>query len=73
MIDGRLGDRGRAVARSVPPLAAIAAVVVLLFALTTERYFQSRWPLSVTAAIIGLGLVAGRLAQVAGRHTLHRS
>ena len=64
---------GQAVRRSVQTVAAIAALVVLIYALSTDQYFLPRWPLSVTAVLLGLGLVADQLPQLLSRQELQSS
>ena len=63
----------RDVENSLRALAAVAAMAILVYALIHEQYFQSRWPLSVPAALLGLGLAVGRLAQVLRRRAMQRS
>jgi signal transduction histidine kinase len=59
--------RGRRVGASANALAALAGVVVVAYALASDRYLRPQWPLWITASILGLGFLAGRLAQLTGR------
>ena len=62
----------QAVHRFAQPVAAIAALLVLIYALS-HLHGSPRGPLLATAALLGLGLVVARLAQLAGNQTLSRS
>ena len=53
--------------RSAQTVAAIVGLGVLAVALPSEPYYAPRWPLLIPAVILGLGLVAGPLVQLAGR------
>jgi signal transduction histidine kinase len=57
----------QAVQRAAHTVAALAALVVLIDALSTVQHLSPRWPLTVTIVILGLGLAASRLTQLAGR------
>ena len=59
--------------RLVPPVAAVAALGVLIDGLATAPPYTPRWPLTVSIVILGLGLAAGRLAQLAGRPPVQRA
>jgi signal transduction histidine kinase len=63
---------GRRVGSSANAVAALAAVVVVAYALSSDRYLRPQWPLWSTAAILGLGFLAGRLAQLTGREAAQR-
>jgi signal transduction histidine kinase len=60
---------GQAVRRLVPPVAAVAALVILLLTLASApaSSIQPGWPLWSMAALLGLGLIAGPLAQIVSR------
>jgi signal transduction histidine kinase len=63
-----LADRidGRWVLRSAQPMTALVSLGILIYALTTARWWAPRWPLTVSPALLGFGLAGGRLAQLAG-------
>jgi signal transduction histidine kinase len=58
---------------SAQTVAAVAALLVFIFALSTDRYVWPRWPLTLTAVFLALGLIAGRLAQLADVKAITRS
>ncbi len=62
----QLGRRGRAVDRYAEPVAAAAALLVLIWALSDG--FWPTWPLGTIAVLLGLGL----LARLAGGQAVHR-
>ena len=57
---------GQVVQRSAQSVAAVAALVILTWGLSIA-YLSPRWPLAVIAVLLGLGLVAGPLAQLVSR------
>ena len=69
----RTERRGQGLSRFVQSVAGVAALGVLIDALAKAPDFSLRWPLTVTIAILGSGLAAGRLAQLAGRPLVQRS
>jgi signal transduction histidine kinase len=64
---------GQTADRSAQTVAEVAALVVFIYAFSTDQYFTPRWPLTVTAVLLGLGLAAARLAQLAGSQAVQRS
>jgi signal transduction histidine kinase len=64
---------GRRVGSSANAVAALAAVTVIAYALSSDRYERPQWPLWITAAILGLGFLAGRFAQLTGREAAQES
>jgi signal transduction histidine kinase len=58
------GQRPR---RFTPTVAAVAALLVVIWTLSSEPYLSPKWPLSLIAALLGLGLAAAQLVQLAGR------
>ena len=66
----RAGWRGQAWQRSAQPIAAVMALVVLIWALSDG--FWPTWPLWTIAALLGLGLLAGPLAQLVSDRPVHK-
>jgi signal transduction histidine kinase len=67
----RTGRRGRAGQTFAQPIAAAAALLVLIWALSDG--FWPTWPLWTIAALLGLGLLAGPLARLAGGQAVQGS
>jgi signal transduction histidine kinase len=77
LVLGTLGERigGRAPAGSARTVATVAALAVLFGALTDVRagyWWQPTWPATVTAALLGLGLVASPVIRLLRTRSFQR-
>jgi signal transduction histidine kinase len=68
----RRSVRGWAIRRSAQPVAATAAMVVAVWHLSHASSSWPTWPLWVVAGLLGLGLVAAPMAQLAAGHAARR-
>jgi signal transduction histidine kinase len=72
-VPARIGESARrhaaTVDRLAPTVAALLAMVVVVYTLAHERDLSPRWPLSFTAAVVGLGFLIAPAAR-ARRHRI---